>query len=454
MSPGQSPIAIDTSPMLPRVASIDSVSSADLDSPVSPASIVSEWSEGKQPQPGRWRHTVGIILLLATVFLWTASNFLASTIFADNEYSKPYFVTYTNTAFFIIPLFPMLLRHLYDDRFRMSTLRELLQRRVGKYKLLRDHEDEDDNLSKSDGRSQSSRRSRSPSAQMLLEEDMGNSQELSGSVHSQRPGLTLAETAKLSLEFCILWFLANYFAAACLEYTTVASSTILASTSSIWTLFSGSMMGVERFTLRKLFGVLASLAGIALISTVDVSGENDENRGTFPHKSPRELAIGDSMAFFSAVLYGFYAVLMKKRIGDESKVNMPLFFGLVGLFNCILLWPGLIILHVTGVETFELPPTSRILTIVLVNSASSLVSDFCWAYAMLLTSPLVVTVGLSLTIPLSLVGQMILDSQYSSALYWVGAVIMFISFIFINHEDKRDEDGPPLSQSDSSLIVA
>ena len=129
---------------------------------------------------------------------------------------------------------------------------------------------------------------------------------------------------------------------------------------------------MERFTLRKLFGVLASLAGIVLISTVDISGESDENRGSFPHKTPRELATGDSMAFLSAILYGFYAVLMKKRIGDESKVNMPLFFGLVGLFNVILLWPGLVILHFMGVETFQLPPTKRILTIVLVSLISYL----------------------------------------------------------------------------------
>ncbi len=88
----------------------------------------------------------------------------------------------------------------------------------------------------------------------------------------------------------------------------------------------------------------------------------------------------------------------------------------------------------------KLPPTTKILTIVLVNSASSLVSDFCWAYAMLLTSPLVVTVGLSLTIPLSLVGQMVLDEQYASWLYWVGAVMMVVSFVFINREERLDEE--------------
>jgi hypothetical protein len=34
---------------------------------------------------------------------------------------------------------------------------------------------------------------------------------------------------------------------------------------------------------------------------------------------------------------GLYTVVMKKQVGDESRVNMPLFFGLVGFFNIIFL---------------------------------------------------------------------------------------------------------------------
>lgn len=58
---------------------------------------------------------------------------------------------------------------------------------------------------------------------------------------------------------------------------------------------------------------------------------------------------------------------------------------------------------------------------------------------MLLTTPLVVTVGLSLTIPLSLIGQMVLQSQYASPLYWVGAAIVLLSFLVVNHEGKAEE---------------
>ena len=100
----------------------------------------------------------------------------------------------------------MLLIHLYDDRSKLGNLQGLLQRKAGKYKLLRDHEgEEDDDLPKPDNTSQHSSRSGSPAAQMLLGDNMGSSQRLSVSVSRGHDGLTLVETARLSFEFCILW---------------------------------------------------------------------------------------------------------------------------------------------------------------------------------------------------------------------------------------------------------
>lgn len=373
------------------------------------------------------RRTLGIALLMITVVLWTASNFLASFIFADDTYSKPYFVTYINTSFFAISLIPIFLKIAHQKGF--SNLRDAFFDYTRGYSRASQEE-----VSKSIDAEQTSE-----SSSHLLGNDEDRLDCPSTSNKSEvEEILSVYETAKLSLEFCLLWFIANYLVAACLQYTTVASSTILTSTSSIWTLIFGAMFRVERFSARKLVGVLASLTGIVLISMVDLRGDNSNNRGDFPYKSRGEIALGDTMAFLSAVMYGIYAVVMKKRIGNENRVNMPLFFGLVGLFNVLFLWPGFVMFHFTGVETFQLPPTGKIWSIVLINSISSLVSDFSWAYAMLLTTPLVVTVGLSLTIPLSLIAQIILSSQYSSAMYWVGAGVVLLSFLFINHETQQD----------------
>lgn len=134
-------------------------------------------------------------------------------------------------------------------------------------------------------------------------------------------------------------------------------------------------MRIERFTIRKFLGVIASLAGIVMISRLDVSktdssdgnsGSASGSSGTFPSKSPGEIALGDAMAAFSAIMYGVYTIVMKKQVGDESRVNMQLFFGLVGLFNLFLLWPGFAVLHFTGIEVFEMPGSRRIWAIILV----------------------------------------------------------------------------------------
>jgi solute carrier family 35 protein F5 len=76
-----------------------------------------------------------------------------------------------------------------------------------------------------------------------------------------------------------------------------------------------------------------------------------------------------------------------------------------------------------------------------INAVASFVSDISWALAMLLTTPLVVTVGLSLTIPLSLIGEMVQYQQYSSFVYWIGAAVVFVSFVFVNHETKEEDTG-------------
>ena len=260
--------------------------------------------------------------------------------------------------------------------------------------------------------------------------------------------LNLRQTVWLSLEFSFLWFSANYLAFACLEHTSVASATIFTSLSSMFTLLFCALSGVEPFTLRKLVGVVASVVGIALVSSIDLSGKSDENRGAFPHKSPGEIALGDAMALLSAAVYGAYVTVMKQRVGHEDRVSMPLFFGLVGLCNVLLLWPGFFVLHWTRLETFALPPTDQVWAIILINSVSSFASDMTWAYAMLLTTPLVVTVGLSLTIPLSLVGEMIQYNKHASGLYWVGALVVVLSFLFVNHESH--EPGESLLEDDAA----
>lgn len=174
--------------------------------------------------------------------------------------------------------------------------------------------------------------------------------------------LTHWEIAELSFAFCILWFAANWATNASLAYTTVASSTILASMSGFFTLAIGSFLKIEAFSSVKLIAVSGSLLGVALVS------EYDRGSPSMEPSAPKAPLFGDILALMSALFYGCYTVLLKVKIQNESRVNFSLFFGFVGLFNILLLWPIFGVLHWTGVESFELPHDTRIIWMIGINA--------------------------------------------------------------------------------------
>ena len=78
------------------------------------------------------------------------------------------------------------------------------------------------------------------------------------------------------------------------------------------------------------------------------------------------LLLGDFIALLGAGFYGCYTTLLKLRIHHESRVDMTLFFGYVGLYCLIFLWPLMIFLSVLGIEPFELPPSKTVTYFVIV----------------------------------------------------------------------------------------
>lgn len=70
---------------------------------------------------------------------------------------------------------------------------------------------------------------------------------------------------------------------------------------------------------------------------------------------------------------------------------------------------------------------------------------------MLLTTPLIVTVGLSLNIPVSLIGQMVQYEQSSGLVYWIGAAIVLLSFVFVARESQDSDEQIKVVESDTGL---
>lgn len=125
----------------------------------------------------------------------------------------------------------------------------------------------------------------------------------------------------------------------------------------------------------------SSFAGVVLVSVSDSMSPAD----SLPTQSSAEIgpramqmataAVGDALALLSAIFYALYVILLKVRIKEESRIDMQLFFGFVGLFNVLMLWPIGIILHLTGTETIEFPHGRKALAAVFVNVSTFI--SFC-----------------------------------------------------------------------------
>ncbi|TFK76991.1 hypothetical protein BDN72DRAFT_754340 [Pluteus cervinus] len=358
--------------------------------------------------PNTRTYAVGIGLLFIVVFLWTASNFVTQALF-DYGFNKPFLVTYLNTSAFTWYLVPYAIRRL------IKTERS--------------------------GRAGYLRLSDSPEDAGTLVSDVSPRPYLTRPIETINDRLTDRETAKLALTFCMLWFIANWTVNASLGYTSVASATILSTTSGFFTLGIGRIFNVEKLSLAKIAAVCMSFGGVILVSTSDSTSANSPlspSPTMILPEVPRALW-GDFLALLSALFYALYVTLLKVQIDDESRVDMQLFFGFVGIFNLVLLWPFIIVLHIFGIESFEYPNTSKQLAAVFMNMFITFSSDYLYVVAMLKTTPLVATVSLSLTIPLAVLGDIFLG-KWATVKVMFGAVLVVVSFFVVGWYDSSTKE--------------
>ncbi len=121
------------------------------------------------------------------------------TIFADDTYSKPYFVTYVNSSFFSVLLLLVGIRRLWASG---GSIQGAIRGQVHLALYSPISEDEEQATLKPDSEEGTEALSRSPRTRLLIEEPLNTSGTADGTLERR---LYVGETAKLSFEFCILW---------------------------------------------------------------------------------------------------------------------------------------------------------------------------------------------------------------------------------------------------------
>ena len=93
-----------------------------------------------------------------------------------------------------------------------------------------------------------------------------------------------------------------------------------------------------------------------------------------------KMSRGIVLALFSAFFYASYLVLVKRKSDTEEKISIPLFFGFVGLWNMLLLWPLLFVLNFSQLEVFELPNRRQFVVLFLNGLIGTVFSEALWLW--------------------------------------------------------------------------
>lgn len=135
--------------------------------------------------------------------------------------------------------------------------------------------------------------------------------------------------------------------------------------------------------------VLLTVLGVWLISFDDLA------RGL-------ELFQGDLYIIISSIVYAFYAVGLGALVKTDD-FEYGSFLGFVGVINCVLTLPVLVVFHWQSVEIFTLPPARDLYLLFIYSILTGLMSEYFWAKAATLLGASVSTVAYTLvTLPIGI----------------------------------------------------
>jgi solute carrier family 35 protein F5 len=153
-----------------------------------------------------------------------------------------------------------------------------------------------------------------------------------------------------------------------------------------------------------------------MIALADTQGQEDSIEGDF-------------IALFGAFMYALYCIFISVKSEQVYLVHM---FACVGVLNFVFLMPMFLVLNYSGVEKFEFPP-GEVLGFLFLNALfGTVLSDVIWAFSVKYLNPALSTLGITLTIPLSMVVDSVLHGFVYSGLYISGAILVVLGFVIMS----------------------
>jgi drug/metabolite transporter (DMT)-like permease len=224
----------------------------------------------------------------------------------------------------------------------------------------------------------------------------------------------------------------------------------------------------EKLRFDKSFAVLVAIIGVLIVAYGDSvpvvhGGKSGGSVGGGEEKEASNRVAGNLVIGVGSVLYGFYEVLYK-RLACPPEGTSPgrgmvfamTFGSLIGSFTLLVLWFPLPILHITGLEIFELP-TGYTAWLLLISVLANATFSGSFLVLISLTSPVLSSVAALLTIFLVAIVDWLWTGVPLSPAAIVGGLLIIAAFLLLSWStyremsEERRKKQIDLSESDSDM---
>lgn len=329
---------------------------------------------------------LGFFFVVLVIILWVGSSIVVQSIFDDVHFKKPFFVAIFNNMNAVILLVPYVIKRLRGAEDKAARRRDL---------------DSDDNGRWCDN---------SPMGLLRLAATVG-----------------------------MLWLVGSLCYNTSLAHTSVATNTVLSSSSSVFTFFFSLILFKDPWRWWSFAAAISSFLGCMI-----VIGQTPKNIAA---DAPTNSLGGDVTTVVSAAIFALVSVATRALAPDDFDASA--WIGMNGTVN-LLIGPVLLLLaHVFDVESFMWPDAKTLLCLTLNAFFGCTVPNALYGAALFMLSPLVVTVSLSATIPVSALADEVLLAQHRFSAGWFLGALFVVFGIVLAALDLEPEK--PTEYSDASL---
>ena len=223
-----------------------------------------------------------------------------------------------------------------------------------------------------------------------------------------------------------VWLAAQLLYNTSLRYMSVSSNTAISCSSSIFTfLFSVKLLRGYSFTPTAVAALACCCTGILVLSSSQLSVNGAKSNW-----------LGFTMALVSCACYGLFTTLLK-RFSTVSKLSVTRMFGYFGVVAIAVGTPIIVAADYVGFDSFAIPKSAVAIFGIVANALiGSVLSDILLAKAVLLLNPVTVSIGLSMSMPVSLMfDSVVVRSSCVAAIALQFAAVLLISLD--NHQQGR-----------------